>query len=84
MVLSAIDAEPVFSRPPASVGVRISTGERRGFGPSVPSSTRASLHYARSEGSVNSSSPKLVQLIGSSLTRADEKSLNFLSAATSS
>ena len=28
MVLSAIEAEPVCSKPPASVGVRISTGTR--------------------------------------------------------
>ena len=42
MVLITVEAVPAGSKPPAAVGVRISTGERRGFGVAAPLSTRAS------------------------------------------
>ena len=40
-IVTAVEAVPVGSKPPAAVGVRISTGERHGFGASAPFSTRA-------------------------------------------
>ena len=74
---SVVEDEPVCSRPPACISMRISTGERRGFCISAPSSTRASLMYSvRAEGSVNPS-PKLVEL-----SRADETFSISSSAAT--
>ena len=58
--------------------MHISTNERRGFGASVPSLTRASpLLSTEAEGSVSSLLPKLVRLIGLSSTRADEMLLIF-------
>ena len=57
MALRHLEAESACSKRPADVHVlRISTGERRGFGASAPSLTRASsLHLVRAECSVNSS-----------------------------
>ena len=73
MFLSIIEAELVCSKSPAGVSMRISMGKRRGFGHLAPSSTRASSrHFVRAEGPVISSSPKLVQLMRSSLTRVNE------------
>ena len=44
------DAEPVFSKPPAGVDVRIFTGDKCDFGASTPLLTRASsLHIVRAE-----------------------------------
>ena len=42
MVLVGVKAMPADGKPSAAVAVRISTGEKRGFGASVPLSTRAS------------------------------------------
>ena len=56
MALRHLEAESACSKPPADVHVRISTGERRGFGASAPSLTGASsLHLVRAECWVNSS-----------------------------
>ena len=62
MAVSDVEAGPVSSKPPAGVGVRISTGERHNFGASAPSSTRASSPHigGRAGDSANSSLPKLV------------------------
>ena len=58
--------------------MRISMGERRSFGASASLSIRASsLHFVRSQGSVNFSPPKLVRVIGSSSTRTDKMSPNL-------
>ena len=71
MVLIVVEAVPASSKPPAGADVRISTGERRGSGDSAPSSTRAlSLQIERYGGSMESS--KVVQLVASSSTQADE------------
>ena len=64
MVLVAVEAVSAGSRPPAAVSVRISTGERHGFGASAPLLTMASSLQGRAGGSVESS-PKLVRHIGS-------------------
>ena len=76
MVLSVVEAEPASGKPPAGVNVRISTGERRDFGASAPSLTRASSLDLVKSGS-SAKLPKLVKLVGSSLTRADEISPYF-------
>ena len=84
MVLSVVEAKPTFCKPRAAdVSMRIPTGERCGFGASATSLTRASpMHYSgASEGSVSSSSMKLVNHIGSSSTRGDEISPHFSSSA---
>ena len=62
--LSVVEAEPASSRLPAVVDLRISTNERRAFGASVPSSTRASLLLiVRAGNSTKPPSLELVQLI---------------------
>ena len=74
MVLVAIEAVLAGSKPPAAVSVRISTGERHGFGAAAPLSARASfLQQEIARGSVGSS-PKLVRHIGSGSTWAEELS----------
>ena len=62
VALSVVDAESASSKLPAGgVDGGISTGERRGFGASAPSSTRAlSLHLVRAGGLVDILSSKLV------------------------
>ena len=53
MVVVAVEAVPVRSKPPVAVGVRISKGERHGFGAVAPLPTRVSSHERRrAEGSV--------------------------------
>ena len=42
MVTIAVEAVPAGSKPPGAVSVRISMGERHGFGSAAPLSTRAS------------------------------------------
>ena len=64
MVLIAVEAVPAGNKPPAAVGVRISTGERQSFGSSASLSTMASSLQGRAEGSVESS-PKLIRHIES-------------------
>ena len=51
MVLIAVEAVPVGNRPPATVSLRISTGERHGFGASAPLSIRTSSLQGRAGGS---------------------------------
>ena len=84
-VLVAVEAVPAGSKPPAAVSVRISTGERHGFGAAAPLSTRTpSLQQGRARGSMESS-PKLFRHIGSGSTWAEElSSLITRSAAASS
>ena len=54
MILSVVEVKSACSKPPAGVGLHISTGERRGFGALVPSLTRVpSLHFVKTEDSVN-------------------------------
>ena len=78
MVVSVVEAKPVCCKPQAGVNVCISMGERRGFGISVPLSTRASpIYFFRAEGL--SVSPKLIQLIGSSSTWVHEIMSQILS-----
>ena len=85
MIPSAVEAVPVGGKPPTAVGVRISTGERHGFGAAAPSSTRASSLEQRRVGGPVESSPKLVRQIGSVLTCTEELSpLIPRSAPTSS
>ena len=63
---------PAGSKPPAAVRVRISTGERYGFGAAAPLSTRtSSLELGRAGGPVESLS-KLARQIGSGSTSAEE------------
>ena len=64
MVLIAAEALQAGSKPPAADGVRISTGQRHGFGASAPLSIRVSSLQGRAGGSVELS-PKLVRHIGS-------------------
>ena len=65
MVFIAVEAVPARSKPPAAVGVRISTGEEHGFGATAPLSTSASFLEQGRAGSPVESSPKLVRHIGS-------------------
>ena len=83
MILVAVDAVPAGSKPPAAVGVRISTVERQDFIASTPLSTRASpMNFS---GAIKRSSAimaKLIKLVGSSSTLSEELSPCFaLSAA---
>ena len=64
MVLVAVEASPVGSKPLAAVRMRIFAGESQGFGAAAPLSTRASsLEQGRAGGPMKSS-PKLVRRIG--------------------
>ena len=73
MVLVAAEAVPAGSKSPAAVGVRISKGERHGFGAAAPLSTRASsLEQGRAGGPVKSP-PKLVQLVRPAWTLFEEQ-----------
>ena len=74
MVLAAVEAVPAESKSPTDVRVRISTGERRGFGAAVPLSTRASSHEQGRVGGPMESSPKLARQIGSGSTSAEKLS----------
>ena len=68
------EALPAWSKPPVTVRVRISTGERHGLGTTALLSTRASsLEQGRAGGPVEYS-PKLVRRIGSVSTCAEELS----------
>ena len=59
--------------PPAGVDLRISTGERHGFGALTPLVARASSLHTVLRAEASTVSPKLVQPIGSSSwTRSDE------------
>ena len=51
MVLAAIEASPVESKPPAAVGERISKDGRHDLGAVVPLSTRTSSLQGRAGGS---------------------------------
>ena len=67
-----VEAEPARSKPLAGVSMRISTGERHGFGASARWWTRASsFHFARAKRPADFLSPKLVRFVGSD----DPKSL---------
>ena len=67
MALIILKAVPASSKPSVGFDVRIAPDEKHGVDASAPSSTRApSLHIGRAGGSV--SSPKLVLLVGPSLT----------------
>ena len=68
MVPIAVEAVPVGSKLPEVVSVRISEGERHGFGAAAPLSTRAwSLEHGRAGDPVESL-PKLVRHISSGST----------------
>ena len=77
MVLVAVEAFPVGSKPPAAFGVRISKGERHDFGAVAPLLTRAPSLEQEISGSPVKSPPKLVELLGSGSTRFAEKLLPF-------
>ena len=62
MVLIAAEAVSAGSRPLVAVSVRISTGERLGFGALVPLSNKTSSLRGRAGGSAVI--PKLVELLG--------------------
>ena len=64
MVLITVEAVPAGSKLPAAVRVRISTGEKHGFGAAAPLSTRASSLVQGRAGGLVESSPKLVRHIG--------------------
>ena len=86
MVIVAVEALPVGSKPPAAVSVRISTGEKHVFGAPAPLSTRvSSLEQGRVVGPMKSS-PKLVICIWSGLTWFAKELFKLIvrSAATSS
>ena len=68
MILVVVEALPAGSKPPAAVGVRISKGERHGFGAAAPLSSRASSLEQGGAGGPVKSSPKLVELIGPAWT----------------
>ena len=61
MVLIAEEAMSAGSKPPAAVGVRISTGERHGFGAAAPLSPKTSSQRGTVGGSAFM--PKLVELV---------------------
>ena len=71
MVLIDIEVVLAGSRPPAAVSVRISAGERQGFGASVTLSTRTSSLRGRARGSAVM--PKLVELVGPASTPFGEQ-----------
>ena len=71
MVHVAVEAMPAGNKPPAAVGERISKGERHEFGAAAPFSTKTSSLQERAESSAFT--PKLVEHIGSGLTRFAEK-----------
>ena len=59
-----VEAEPAWSKPPAGVDLRISTGERRDLGDASPFSTRTSSLQGEARGSTLM--PKLVEVFGPS------------------
>ena len=73
IILIAVEAVPAGSKPPAAVGVRISTGEIHGFGASAPLSTRASPTDSSGAGG-SAIMLKLAKLVGSPSTLAEELS----------
>ena len=83
VVLIAVKTIPAGSKPLAAVGVRISTGERQGFGASAPLSTRASPTDVSGAGGL-AIMPKLVKLVGPSLALSEELSPFFLRSAAPS
>ena len=73
MILVAAEAVPAGSKPPAAVAVRISKGERHGFGATAPLSTgTSSLEQGRAGGPVKSP-PKLVELVRPAWTLVAEQ-----------
>ena len=72
MVLVAIEASPVGSKPLGAVGERISKGGRHDLGAAALLSTRASFYEQGSAGGPVQSSPKLVEQIRSGSTRFTE------------
>ena len=71
VVLVAVEAMAAGSKPPATVGERISKGERHDFGAAAPFSTKMSSLQGREGGSAFT--PKLVEHIGSGSTWFAEK-----------
>ena len=67
MILFAVEAVLVGSKPPVAVSVRFFTGERHGFGTAAPLLTMASSLQGRAGGSVESSS-KLAKHIGGAIS----------------
>ena len=72
VVLIALEAVLVESKPPMAARVRISEGERYGLDAAAPLSTRASFLEQGRAGCPVESSPKLVRRIGSVSTCAEE------------
>ena len=81
MILSVVEAASASSKPPADDdNMRTSTGGKCRFSALVPSLIRASpMPFSEARGSAIYL--KLVKLVGSSSTRADELSLYFFSSA---
>ena len=71
MAIIAVEAVPAGSKPPAAVGVRISTGERGRFGAAAPLSTKTSSLRVRAIGL--DFMPKLVKLVGPAWTLFEEQ-----------
>ena len=80
MVLTAVEAATVGSKPPAAFGVRSYTGERHDLGASAPLSTRASLmDFSGAGGSAKM--PTLVKLVRPKSTLIEELSSFYSSSA---
>ena len=73
MVIVPIEASPVGSKPPATVGERISEDGRHDLGAAAPLSTRASSLEQGGAGGPVQLYPKLVEYIGSGSTRSAER-----------
>ena len=73
MVLVAVVAMPAGSKPAATVGERISKGERHNLGAAMPLPTRALPLEQGTGGGPVRSPPELVDHIGSGSTRFVEQ-----------
>ena len=75
MIVVAVETYfPAGSEPPAAVCVRISMGERHGFGAAASLSTRASSFEQGRVGGLVESLPKLARQIGLGSASAEEPS----------
>ena len=66
MVLVVVEVVPAGSKPPVTLGVRISKGERHDFDVAAPFSTKTSSLQGRAGGSAFT--PKMVELFGPAWT----------------
>ena len=66
MIIVVVEILPVGSKPPVVVVVRISKGERHGFGAAAPLLTKTPSLQGRAGGSAFT--PKLIELFGPAWT----------------